>query len=67
VAIPVEVIFGRGDPILDYRAHGECLVAALPNATLHLIEGGHMIPVTAVDQIVSRIRQVVERASSRAV
>jgi pimeloyl-ACP methyl ester carboxylesterase len=63
VAIPVEVIFGRGDPILDYRAHGECLVAAVPNATLHLIEGGHMIPVTAAAQIVSRIRQVVERAS----
>jgi hypothetical protein len=27
--------------------HGECLVATVPNATLHLIEGGHMIPVTA--------------------
>ena len=61
LGIPVEVIYGRGDPILDYRAHGERLVAALPDATLHLIEGGHMIPVTAADQIVSRIRQMVER------
>lgn len=60
LAIPVEVIYGRADPILDYRQHGECLVAALPNATLHLIEGGHMLPVTAADQIVSRIRQVAE-------
>jgi pimeloyl-ACP methyl ester carboxylesterase len=61
LGIPVEVIYGRGDPILDYRAHGEGLVAALPDAALHLIEGGHMIPVTAADQIVSRIRQMVER------
>ncbi|HWM68849.1 MAG TPA: alpha/beta hydrolase [Steroidobacteraceae bacterium] len=62
VGIPVEVIFGRADPILDHRVHGERLVASLPNATLHLIAGGHMIPVTAADQIASRIRQVAERA-----
>jgi hypothetical protein len=37
VAIPVEVIYGRGDTILDYRAHGEVIVAAVPDATLHLI------------------------------
>jgi pimeloyl-ACP methyl ester carboxylesterase len=61
LTIPVEVVYGRADPILDYRAHGERLVAAVPNATLHLVEGGHMIPVTAADQIASRIRQMVER------
>jgi pimeloyl-ACP methyl ester carboxylesterase len=61
LAIPVEVIFGRQDPILDHRTHGERLVAALPNATLHLIEGGHMIPVTAPDQIATLIQQAAER------
>ena len=61
LSIPVVVIFGRQDPILDHRAHGERLVAALPNATLHLIEGGHMIPVTAPDQIATLIRQAAER------
>jgi pimeloyl-ACP methyl ester carboxylesterase len=61
LAIPVDVIFGRQDPILDYQAHGERLVAALPNATLHLIEGGHMIPITVADQIVSWIKQAAER------
>jgi pimeloyl-ACP methyl ester carboxylesterase len=62
LSIPVDVIFGRQDPILDYRAHGERLVAALPNATLHVIEGGHMIPVTARDQIAYWIQQAAERA-----
>src|SRR5258707_4733123 len=61
LAIPVDVIFGRQDPILDYQAHGERLVAALPKATLHLIEGGHMIPVTATDQIANWIQQAAER------
>jgi pimeloyl-ACP methyl ester carboxylesterase len=62
LATPVDVIFGRQDPILDYRAHGERLVAALPNATLHVIEGGHMIPVTVPDQIATWIKQAAERA-----
>ncbi len=61
LAIPVDVIFGRQDPILDYQAHGERLVAALPNATLHLIEGGHMIPFTVADQIVNWIKQAAQR------
>jgi pimeloyl-ACP methyl ester carboxylesterase len=60
LAIPVDVIYGRQDPILDYQAHGERLVAALPNATLHLIEGGHMIPITVADQIMMRIKQAAE-------
>jgi pimeloyl-ACP methyl ester carboxylesterase len=64
LAIPVDVIYGRQDPILNYQAHGERLVAALPNATLHVIEGGHMIPVTVPDQIAIWIKQAAERASS---
>jgi pimeloyl-ACP methyl ester carboxylesterase len=62
LAIPVDVIFGRQDPILGYQAHGERLVAALPNATLHVIEGGHMIPVTVPDQIATWIKQAAEQS-----
>jgi pimeloyl-ACP methyl ester carboxylesterase len=61
LAMPVEVIFGRQDPILNYQAHGERLVAALPNATLHLIDGGHMIPITAADQIANWIKRAAEQ------
>jgi pimeloyl-ACP methyl ester carboxylesterase len=61
LAVPVDVIFGRQDPILNYHAHGERLVAALPNARLHLIDGGHMIPITVPDQIVHLIRQAAEQ------
>jgi pimeloyl-ACP methyl ester carboxylesterase len=61
LAIPVDVIFGRQDHILNYQAHGERLVAALPNARLHLIDGGHMLPMTVPDQIVHLIRQAAEQ------
>jgi hypothetical protein len=47
VAIGAGLALGIVGLILDYRAHGEGLVAALPNATLHLIDGGHMLPITA--------------------
>jgi len=57
LTLPVSVIFGREDPILDYRAHGERLAAVVPNATLHLIDGAHMIPITAADRVADLIRQ----------
>ena len=61
LTIPIDVIFGRQDPILDYQAHGERLVAALPNATLHLIDGGHMLPITVAAQVVNWIKRAAER------
>lgn len=61
LTIPIDVVFGRQDPILDHQVHGGGLVAVLSNATLHLIEGGHMIPVTTADQIANLIKQAATR------
>ncbi len=47
LAVPLAVLFGREDAILDPELHGRRTVAAIPGATLEVIEGGHMIPVTA--------------------
>jgi pimeloyl-ACP methyl ester carboxylesterase len=58
LTIPVDVIFGRQDALLNYETHGKQLVAALPQGNLHVIEGGgHMIPVTQPDRIADLIRQ----------
>ncbi|WP_061956008.1 alpha/beta fold hydrolase [Cupriavidus pauculus] len=46
--VPVSILFGREDRILDYRMNGEAFVAKLPAARLTLVNGGHMLPVTAV-------------------
>jgi len=44
--MPVDVLYGRQDQILDYRQHGEALKQKIPHATLKLVDGGHMLPVT---------------------
>ncbi len=46
LSMPVAILFGRDDAILDPAIQGVRFVAAVPAATLELIDGGHMIPVT---------------------
>jgi len=54
--VPVSILFGREDRILDYRMNGEAFVAKLPAARLTLVNGGHMLPVTAVQTSVDFVR-----------
>ena len=44
--MPVRVLYGEQDQVLDWRAQGEALQAKLPQAQLTLLQGGHMLPVT---------------------
>ncbi|MFC0252138.1 alpha/beta fold hydrolase [Massilia consociata] len=44
--VPLHVLFGRDDRILDWRANGRALVDKVHGARLELVEGGHMLPVT---------------------
>ena len=44
--LPLRILYGEGDRILDWRAQGEALRAKVPQAQLRVIPGGHMIPVT---------------------
>ena len=46
LTLPVSMLYGRGDNLLDYRIHGERTAAAIPGCKLALVEGGHMLPVT---------------------
>ena len=41
------VLYGREDRILNWRSHGEALKAKLDSTSLRLVDGGHMLPVTA--------------------
>ena len=62
IALPVHMIFARGDRILDWRAHGQALQTKLPALQLTLIDGGHMLPVTAPDAVEILIREATRRA-----
>jgi pimeloyl-ACP methyl ester carboxylesterase len=44
--LPVRVLFGRADQILDWRENGQALVDKLADGELTLVDGGHMLPVT---------------------
>ena len=59
--LPLAVLYGRGDRILDPAAQGQALVDQVPGAVLELIDGGHMLPMTQADRCVAMIRRVAER------
>ncbi|MBK6005420.1 alpha/beta hydrolase [Ramlibacter ginsenosidimutans] len=44
--LPVAMLYGEGDQVLDWRAQGEALKARLPQLQLTVVAGGHMLPVT---------------------
>jgi pimeloyl-ACP methyl ester carboxylesterase len=44
--MPVRVLYGRGDRILDWQVNGQALVDKAPDARLELVDGGHMLPIT---------------------
>lgn len=47
LTVPVDVLYGRDDFVLDWRRHGEALQRLSSRVTLKLVNGGHMLPVTA--------------------
>src|SRR5262245_19807957 len=59
--IPMAMLFGRGDRVLDYRAQGEAMKIVCPALDLELVEGGHMLPMTQADRCVAMVRRVAAR------
>ena len=47
-----------GDGILDHSVHGEGMRERIAGCRVELIEGGHMIPLTAPDRVAAFIREV---------
>ncbi|MWB77109.1 alpha/beta fold hydrolase [Pseudooceanicola sp. 216_PA32_1] len=57
LTLPVRILFGREDRILDPEHHGADLVTRVPQIGLELIDGGHMIPVTRPETCATFIRR----------
>jgi pimeloyl-ACP methyl ester carboxylesterase len=67
LTVPVGILFGADDRILDPTLHGKSLVAKVRSAELELIEGaGHMIPVTAAGRTAAFIARMAQRAADAA-
>ncbi len=58
LGLPVGVLYGSGDRILDHRKQGEALRGRIPGVDVELIDGaGHMLPVTRGEAVASFIRR----------
>ena len=60
--VPVGVIYGRGDVILDWHVQGEAMQAELPTLDLEIVDGGHMLPVTCPDLVAAFLRRIAAKA-----
>lgn len=59
--VPVAILYGRADAVLDPALNGEKTAKEIPGATLELIEGGHMLPVTHAEATEAWLRGVLAR------
>lgn len=62
IAVPVTIIFGRCDQMLDYKEDGQQLYEALPEARLILVEeGGHKVHHTHTDLVLQAVGELIEQ------
>ncbi|HEY1746445.1 MAG TPA: alpha/beta hydrolase [Xanthobacteraceae bacterium] len=65
LTVPVGVLFGASDLLLDHAVHGGGFVEKCPGAHIELIEdGGHMIIITAADHCADFITRMARRAAT---
>ena len=59
INVPVGILFGAADQILDPARHGAMAAAVIPGAELELVDGrGHMLPITAPERTLAFIRRI---------
>ncbi len=61
--LPIGILFGTGDRILDHRVHGESMRGKVEGLRLDLVDGGHMLPITAPDRVAALVRDVAGRVA----
>lgn len=63
--VPVGILFGTQDRILDIVRHGEAAAAKIPGADFERIEGeGHMVPITSPDRAAKFIMRMAQRVAA---
>ncbi|MEP6886441.1 MAG: alpha/beta hydrolase [Gammaproteobacteria bacterium] len=61
IRIPVDILFGRSDAILSCQDHGVAMQAKIPGLYLSLVDGGHMLPLTAPESTARWIAEFAGR------
>jgi len=63
IGVPVGILYGTNDEVLDYCQNGEAMTKEVPGLRLKLVEGGHMLPVTRPEATAEFIREEARRAN----
>lgn len=58
ITLPVAILYGRDDRLLDPASQGQRTADAIPGAAMTTIEGGHMVPVTWPVETAAWLRRV---------
>ena len=58
--MPLLAVWGRGDQIFDPAGAG-AFAADLPDADIHLLDGGHFLLESALDEVTTLIRSFLGR------
>jgi pimeloyl-ACP methyl ester carboxylesterase len=67
LTIPIGVLFGTGDRLLDPAKHGAAMATKVAGLDLELIEGGgHMVPISSADRAVTLIARMAQRVAADA-
>lgn len=63
IAMPVGILFGSEDRVLDHRQHGLAMQGRIAGLDLEIVDGiGHMPQYAVTDRVVAFIRRIAERA-----
>jgi pimeloyl-ACP methyl ester carboxylesterase len=57
--LPVAILYGRQDNVLDPELNGVRTAAEIPGAAIELIDGGHMLPVTQAEVVEAWLRRIL--------
>ena len=61
--MPVGILFGTEDRILNYERHGLSMTDRIPGIELEIVEGvGHMPQYAETERVVAFIRRIAGRA-----
>jgi pimeloyl-ACP methyl ester carboxylesterase len=66
LTVPVSILYGTEDQVLDYGAHGVAMKKLVPSLDLQLTGGGHMLPLSAPDRTAEFIRKASARTAATA-
>ena len=63
--VPVRILYGTSDQVLDHQLHGEALKAKSSMVSVEFVPGGHMLPISAPD-LTAKFIKAAARAENTA-